>query len=367
MKVMIYGSGHSDCAHAAYLGSRGVEVHLFDIPQFEKNLTYIREHGGLKMTGYLDGYGKIQLASTNIEEAMDGVDIILVIVPAFAHELAAKTLAPYLRENHIVVLSPGGPYGVITFQNAVRQCGNMANFKLAEAASSIFACRRSSDGEVWIKGIKAKVPAASLPAKDIDTIMPRLQELLPQFMPVPNIIYTSFANCNSIVHPFAALLNTGRIENQPGKFDLYWDGITPSVGRCQEALDAERLAVAKAMGFELMPMIDEMHMFYDHHGGYEGKKTLYEFFDHGYVNGGPGSTGPTNMQHRYVTEDIPYGLVPMKQTADLFGIACPNMDAAITIASTINQTDYLNIGRTLKSLGLDGLSREAFMDRVING
>ena len=364
---MIYGSGHSGCAHATYLGHAGHEVHLFDLPQFEKNLTYIQKNGGMTMKGYFQGYGPIKLATTNVQEAIDGVDVILIIVPAFAHETAARTLAPYLKDNHIVVLSPGGPYGVVAFKKTVTECGNHANFKLAEALSSTFACRRSSESEVWMKGIKEKMPVATLPAKDIDDVIPVLQQILPNFIPMPNIVYTSMASNNAVVHPFAALLNTGRIENQPGQFDLYWDGITPSVGRCQEALDRERVAVAKAMGFEVMPMIEEMHMFYDHHGGYEGKNTLFDFFDHGYVNGGPGSTGPTNMQHRYITEDIPYGIVPMKQTADLFGVPCPHMDALITIASTINSTDYLQTGRTLHSLGLDGLSREEFLQRIIEG
>ena len=367
MKVMIYGSGHSGCAHAAYLGKAGHEVHMFDIPEFGKNLTYISERGGLNMVGYLSGYGPIAMATTDLEKAIDGVKAIIVIVPAFAHETAAKVLAPYLRPEHIVLLSPGGPFGSIAFKKNVAEHGGCTDFKLAEAVSSVFACRRSSESDIWYKGIKEKLPVACLPARDIDEVIPVLKELLPYFVAVPNIVYTSMANNNAVVHPFAALLNTGRIENQPGKFDLYWEGITPSVGRCQEALDRERLAVAKAMGFELMSMLEEMHMFYDHHGGYEGRNTLYEFFDHGYVNGGPGSTGPTNMQHRYITEDIPYGIVPMAQTAKLFGVPCPHMDALITIASTINSTDYMNEGRTLKSLGLDGLTREEFMDRVING
>lgn len=367
MKVMIYGSGHSGCAHAAYLSNQGHEVHLYDIPEFENNLKYIQEHGALTMKGYMTGYCPIALATANIEEAIEGVDVIIIIVPSFAHELAAKKLAPYLEDHHIVVLAPGGPYGTVAFKKTVTEAGNHANFKLAEALSSVLACRRSSESEVWIKGIKAKMPIATLPAGDIDEIMPILEVLMPQFIKAPNIVYTSMANNNAVVHPFAALLNTGRIENQPGQFDLYWDGITKSVGACQDALDVERVAVGRAMGFELMPMIEEMHMFYDHHGGYEGRNDLHAFFDHGYVNGGPGSTGPKDMQHRYITEDIPYGIVPMKQTADLFGVPCPLMDALIAIGSTINHTDYMNSGRNFKSLGLEHLTREEFLKRIIEG
>ena len=60
--------------------------------------------------------------------------------------------------------------------------------------------------------------------------------------------------------------------------------------------------------------------------------------------------GPSSMQHRYISEDAPYGtalLVSMARAAD---IAVPIAESLLTMASAVNQTDYYKCGRTLNSM-----------------
>ena len=56
---------------------------------------------------------------------------------------------------------------------------------------------------------------------------------------------------NPVVHPPGVLLNAGRIERSRGEFYFYDEGVTPGVVRAIMALDAERRAVAAALGHDL--------------------------------------------------------------------------------------------------------------------
>jgi len=69
-------------------------------------------------------------------------------------------------------------------------------------------------------------------------------------------------------------------------------------------------------------------------------------------------TEPSSMKSRFITEDVPYGLVPAAQLAHKFNIDIPIIDATIKLASVINQTDYYNDGRSLEELGIANLSKE---------
>lgn len=362
--ILVIGSGHAGCAFSAYLGKKGYPVHLYDSEPFKGNLTYIKKHGGLTLTGsVIQGFGPIKLVTTDIEKALEDVEVILIVVPAFAHRIIAKDFAPYFTSKHTIVLNPGSVFGALDFTNFLRENGNNEDLTITEAASSIFACRRSSEAEVLIKGIKQRMPVACIPHDRIETVISKIKPLLPYYDACPNIIYSSFLDINAMVHPVGAMLNSGWIEYSQGKYDFYWEGLTPGVCRCMEAIDSERVKVSKALGFEQIKLIDLIHDFY---GCWE-KKTLYEYFYKSPVNGGPGSTAPTNMQHRYITEDVPYGLVPIAEIGKKFGVDTPCIDAIIDLACAVNETNYWSTGRSLENLKLAGLPNEVIIHRLLNG
>lgn len=105
-KVAVIGSGHGACSMAGFLGKRGHEVRLYDSKQFEDNLKPIKEAGGVNLTGADTGFGAVSMVTTDINEAISGASLILVIVPAFGHKPIAKDMAPYLKKGQIVVLAP---------------------------------------------------------------------------------------------------------------------------------------------------------------------------------------------------------------------------------------------------------------------
>jgi opine dehydrogenase len=62
-------------------------------------------------------------------------------------------------------------------------------------------------------------------------------------------------------------------------------------------------------------------------------------------------------EHRYMREDLLLGLSFLVSVANLAGVATPLARAFLAIGSTICGEDCTNSGRTLASLGLDGLHR----------
>ena len=65
------------------------------------------------------------------------------------------------------------------------------------------------------------------------------------------------------------------------------------------------------------------------------------------------------LEHRYLNEDVGYGLVFMSELARQMGVDTPNIDAMIQITSTLMNHDYAGEAlRTPASLGIGSLSAE---------
>ncbi len=67
---------------------------------------------------------------------------------------------------------------------------------------------------------------------------------------------------------------------------------------------------------------------------------------------------PKTLDHRYIKEDVGYGLVPMAEIGRLLGINTPVIDALITLASVVSRTDYRKEGLTVEKMGLAGVRPE---------
>lgn len=362
--VAILGSGNAGCTFAAYLGKRGHEVRLYDSARFEDNLTAIREQGGMTLTGVDTGYGEIAMVTTDIKEAIKGVEIIMVVVPGFGHVPIARDIAPYLKAEQVVVLNPGAAFGALEFLNTLRDNGNHEDVTICETASNVFACRRTGPTSVNLTGIKDEMEIASIPCDRIGDVVKKLDVFFPgTFRAQPNVIYTSLSYNNMIIHPAGALLNMGRIEWTKGDYDFYWEGCTPGVCHNIEQVDAERLKVAESFGVKLIDFLEQNHEYY----GHRERKSIYEFFSVSEVHGGIGPSAPSALTHRYVTEDIPYALVAVSSVARAIGVETPVIDAMIAIASAANQQNYRESGRSLKNLKLDGLTKEQIFTRLTTG
>jgi opine dehydrogenase len=341
-KIGVIGAGNGGHAIAGHLGLSGFKVWIYDIDV--KRIGAIQERGNITLKGEETGSTSRIHATIYLEEAVKNSEIIMIVTPANAHERIAREMAPYLEDGQIIVLNPGYFLGALCFSYELKKMGCEKEIVVGDTESLIYACRSEKPGEVYISGTKKNLYVATFPGKKIDILMDKMNSIYPQFRPAKNILETAFGNVNPILHTAIALLNAGSIESQRD-FLFYYDGATPSIGKFEEKLDQERLAVANHFGIGARSIKKLLEEFYEVTGD-----TLYDV-----IIKNPAYSSiraPKNLQTRLITEDVPMGLVPMASAAEKFGINAPLHRLLIDLASALVNVDYWNQGRTMDKLGL---------------
>ena len=121
----VLGAGNGGLAVAGHLAIMGFRVNLFN--RSEERLWGVQKTGGVAVEGVVEGFGKINLATTKIEEALEDSEIIMVVVPATAHRYIAEQCAPYLKDGQIIVLNPGRTFGALELKQVLKSKGKTAN------------------------------------------------------------------------------------------------------------------------------------------------------------------------------------------------------------------------------------------------
>lgn len=343
----VIGAGHGGLAMAGHLGILGHPVNLYN--RTDEKLDGVRWHGGIKVGGAVTGFGPVGTATSDMREAVEGVDVVMVVTPSTAHRGLASIMAPLLRDGQLIVLNPGRTGGALEFRKVFQDAGMKAAVIVAETQTFLYASRALSRWEAHIFRIKNAVPFATLPSFWIPEALSILNGPFPQFVAGSNVLATSLENIGAVFHPALTILNASWIEATHGDFDYYLQGITPSVAKILERIDAERLAVASAVGVRSVSAREWLYLSYDSPG-----KDLFEAI----MNTGSyrGIKAPPSIDHRYISEDVPMSLVPLSSLGSMLGVPTPAIDMIIQLGSILHSTDYRAIGRTVESLGLAGLS-----------
>jgi opine dehydrogenase len=343
----VVGAGHGGLAMAGHLGIMGFPVRLYN--RTDESLHAVRWHGGVKVTGEVQGFGPVQVATSTMAEAVSGADVVMVVVPATAHRFVAEQMAPCLHGGQIVVLNPGRTGGALEFRQVLNSKECKAAAIISEASTFLYASRALSRAEAHIFRIKNSVRLATLPAYWIPEVLPVLNQAFPQFAAGDNVLSTGMENIGAIFHPALTLMNAGWIETTKGDFDYYLGGISLSVARVLERLDAERVTVAKSMGIHTVSAREWLYLTYDAPG-----RDLYEAIQN--TGSYRGIRAPQNILHRYVTEDVPMSLVPLASIGKMLGVAVPMMDMVIGMANVMHGRDYWKEGRTVAHMGIEGMT-----------
>lgn len=347
--VAVVGAGNGGLAIAAVMALAGESVRVYD--NLEETIAPIRELGGVfvKTPGY-EGFAGFNTVSTDIRATLDGVGLVMVVTPASAHAAVARAMAGDLAPRSVVVLNPGRTGGALEMAHLFEKLCPEKNIVVAEAQTLLYACRKTSATRVEIKGEKKVVPVAAYPAGETLRVVERLQRCFPAFIPATSMLETSFANIGAIFHPTPTLLNTGWIESTHGNFEYYHQGISKAVAGLMEQLDRERLAVASAYGVSALSACEWLREAYG--------VNEHQLFDAIQQNRAyAGIKAPSEIRVRYLTEDVPTGLVPLACFGRIAGVATPLMDALIAAASRMLNINFVEIGRNERNLGLWGMSR----------
>ncbi|MCX7013231.1 MAG: NAD/NADP octopine/nopaline dehydrogenase family protein [Candidatus Sumerlaeota bacterium] len=343
----VIGAGNGGMAMAGHLGLMGFGARLYN--RSPERLLPIQARGGIELEGeVVEGFGQVALATTDAKEAVAGADVVMVVTPASAHEDIAGVCAPHLRAGQIVVLNPGRTFGALAFRKTLTEKGCAADVLIAETQTFLYACRITGPAQARIFQVKNAVPLATIRAFRIPECLAVVRQAFPQFVPGDDVFKTSFGNIAVVFHPAIMLMNAGWVEDA-ADFEFYHEGVTPAVGHVLEKLDAERVAVAGALGFQATTAKEWLYYAYDAVG-----KNLRSAIraNLGYR----GILAPHQMDMRYVTEDVPFSLVPMSSVARKFDVKVPLMDTFIDLASAVMDCDYRKEGRTVEKVGIADLT-----------
>lgn len=357
-KIAVLGAGHGGHAASADLTLYGFKVNLWEFPRFKENIDPIIERGGIDIYGSARvGFAKLNRATTDIQEALEDVDVIIGAVIANAHRTIAELCAPHLRDGQTVMLwGKGG--GTLVFSKVLRDLGVKKDILLGEANSFPYGCRRRGPAKVEVLSpLKKGTVLVGFPAKDTGRLMDIVHELYPDrpdfFVQGDNVLESMMYDLNAVTHPAVTLCNAGRIEFTKGNFPHWGEGFTASVARLEAALDEERLAVVKAMGLT----------------GVSTNKVRSSYW---LKPGGLLTTvkAPPTLEIRYITEDTPCGLVTFSSIGQMLGVETPVIDSLITVFSALLGRDFRKKeygARTVEELGLVGMSPEQMREYVIEG
>ncbi|HOB83222.1 MAG TPA: NAD/NADP octopine/nopaline dehydrogenase family protein [Bacteroidales bacterium] len=345
-RIAVLGAGHGGLAMAGHLSLMGHKVNLFN--RGEERLWGVKSSGSIEITGEVEGFGKINMATTSIGDAIKGVELIMVVVPANGHRWIAEQMAPFLVDDQIIVLHPGRTFGALEFKQVLVRQKVTANVIIAEAQTFIYASRATGPSQVHIFRIKNSIPVASIRAHLIPHVITKLRQFYPQFVPGDNVFKTSLENIGSVFHPALCVLNAGWIEHDTD-FQFYHEGVTPAVAKILEKIDDERVKVAEAIGIRAISARQWLYMAYSSAGN-----TLFEAMmkNVGYA----GILAPRSLRVRYIEEDVPFSLVPIASTGRMLNVPTPTIDSVIQLACGLNETDYRENGRTVENLGIAGMS-----------
>jgi opine dehydrogenase len=361
--VAVIGAGNVGCALAAHLTLRGASVRL--CTRSEARLAPIREAGAITLTGAVSGPVRIATLTTSVREAVTGADVVAVTVPTPALPFYAAPLAEACGVDQLLWLNPGHSGGALFLVAEFERLGGPRGMRMCQLSTASHGSRMTGPAAVRVFRLSPATLAA-FPAEKLDECYERVDALLPgQFGQAGTVLELDLMNINAIMHPAQMVCNASWIEATSGDFCIYQEGTGPAVGRVMDAVDAERLAIAERLGVPATPLGEILCK-----AGYTTKEAAATGQAYPALQAGEAIRGvkaPPTLDHRYLHEDVGWGLVPWLGFAEAAAVATPTTNALIDLAGVINGVDYRAIGLTLDKMGLRNMGPEQIVEYVRTG
>jgi opine dehydrogenase len=362
--ISIIGAGNGGCAAAADLTLNGWEVTLYN--RTAARLQPLRVRGGIRLKDPEDrGVVGIHAMTSRIDEALASSNRVAVMVPTSALGHYGEAMAPYVTHQHRILLAPGHTGGAIHFRRALSSQTGEWPARVGEAHTLPYICRMTGAAEVTVWKRSDRLLFAGLPALDTKDLLDTFSGAFTALTPVSSVLETSLSNFNAVMHPAGMVLNAGWIEHTSGEFRYYSEGTTPSVARVVEATDNERRAIGRSLGIELEPFIDAFYS-----SGYTTEEAWTSRDMYRAIKESPPNReikAPESLEHRYVHEDIGFGLVPMMAMAVAANVDAATIAALIRLASVATGMDFATHGLSAEKLGIAGLSGDQLQSLALEG
>lgn len=341
MKLAIIGTGGVALATAALLHQKGHSATLISLSgKGGKAL----DSGQITATGALEAVVPVELAAS-LDSALESIDDVIIATSADRYASALEALRPHIEDRHNILISGELSQFSTVLEKEFRACNKAPN--IAALASTLVTGRRREGAWVHVGLIRASVLAFSqTPNAEPGGIAywnSILGDTLAQCESAARIL---LSNLNPIVHAPNALCNFTRIEG--GEEWSNYGGITSGVANLLQSLDAERLNLGRAFGEDLVSYKDN----FARSNKFETQMPLHEMATALHKKRGGLPKGPTDLATRYITEDVPFGLVVLEKLGSLEKIAVPITSSLISIFSAIYGRDFRTENPFLQQIGI---------------
>lgn len=353
MKVTIIGGGNGCFAAAADFAEAGHDARWW------RRGGAGSDGASLTLTDHR-GTRDIDIQATDdLAAALNGTELIFIPTPAPSQEDIARRMAPYLRDGQVIFLAPG-TFGAVRMAQILRDEGCNADIALAETGTLPWLARKQGAGAVRVTTRASRLPTGVFPARLTDHALEVISKAFPGAIErSEDALSGALMNAGPIIHPPLILMNAGPIEHFD-RWDIHNEGTQPAIRAVHDALDGERITVREALGYAAphFPLRDH----------YDTDQWMYGNLAHDRLVGSGDWHEKLDLHdHRYMTEDIGYGLAFLVSVADWAGVDVPVARGLLAVASAVTGRDLRHGPRTLEAMGLSGLSRAEMADLLENG
>lgn len=350
VKVGVVGSGGIGLACAAWIAQRSHEVSVWS-PRGTADVLRLEP---LSATGALEVTLRVGCAGS-AQELAEFADVILIAVPLNGHRTVMDALLPHLRSGQLVLVSSMASLSSLYLYEAARARGVCVN--VASFGTTVLTARLKQPGQVNIMTRRGNIPVSCLPRSGLPNALAACQALFGGgFTAENNPLISTLANTNAITHVPLALFNWTRIER--GENWPQYHFMTPRVASVIEKLDAERRAIANAFGFHVRSI--DQHFSQSFNTDATRLEDIAEELHR--VRGGP--PGPTDVRTRFLTEDVPFGLIFLLTLGHIARISAPITETMITMSGLIVGEDFASVNDLVATLELHSESVGGLLSRV---
>lgn len=361
MRVAIVGAGPVGRATAAYLAHHQHEPGIWS--PSGRSLADVAQDpaaGGriaLVYEGALSGTAS--MVRIESAAALAEYPVVLIAVPGHAYPTVLPVVADTLRPEQLVIVSGALSLAPLWIRERIAARGTRPPVVVGWG-TTLGTARRSPTAHVKLNTIRTRFDMAAVPATAGASALQSCRELFgDRFNLADNVLAVALANVNPVAHAAESLPNLTRIDRREDWPLFHY--LTESGARMCAALDAERLRVAAAFGTKVRSI--EEHYRLSYHVDGVDIATIAEAIHAKYQ----GPLGPKTLEHRYVLEDVPFGLVVIEALARCAGVDVPNVSGSITLLSSACGRNFRRDNPLLADLAIDRSTPAELLARCREG
>ena len=360
MKIAVVGAGNGGCAVAGDMAYRGLDVTLIKTSNamHDDNFEYLlKNDGNITLYDFGDNgcmnptaenqvikKGKIAKVTRDISEVQN-MDVVIIYVQTNYHESVIQRISPYVKDGQLYIINPG--YFSTAFM--LKYCHGK-KITIIEAQSSFIDCRISEPGKIRVGFRNVRNPLGIYPHENIESAKVILEKLGFPFVYLNHVAEAALHNPNLIVHTVGALLSMPMIDMEKENFCMYHSSFTEHVWSVLEALDKEKMDILEKLGCRRIPYVEACKFRNSLDETENAKQVFFE-----YAAMPTRAKAPSSVNSRYVTEDVPQGLVMLETLGNILQVHTPICSALISIASAALNQNFRETGRTVEKLGIENI------------